>query len=244
VYSKSIDIYGDGIGRVDYVNHMGDDLTVVNSARVSFGVEKDELDGRDKKLINYLIKHRHTSTLEHNLITFRFTVPMYVRSQHHRHRTWYYNEISRRYTDVNIKFYEPKAFRTQHKSNRQASNAEELINPVMNPEDENHPKFGEWIHSTTASELVAAHNTDSLVLFNQLIEAGVCREQARGVLPQNLYTEYYGTVNLSNLLKFIDLRTHEGAQWEIQKVAEACLEIATDLFPETVGAYRRIRNEE
>ena len=244
MYSKSIDIYGDGMGRVDYVNHMGDDLTVVNSARVSFGVEKDELDGRDKRLINYLIKHRHTSTLEHNLITFRFTVPMYVRSQHHRHRTWSYNEISRRYTDVNIKFYEPKAFRTQHKSNRQASNAEELINPAMNPEDESHPKFGEWIHSTTASELVAAHNADSLVLFNQLIEAGVCREQARGVLPQNLYTEYYGTVNLSNLLKFIDLRTHEGAQWEIQKVAEACLEIATDLFPVTVGAYRRIRNEE
>ena len=244
MYEKSIDIYGDGIGRVDYVNHMGDDLTVVNSARVSFGVEKEELDARDRRLINYLIKHKHTSTLEHNLITFRFSVPMFVRSQHHRHRTWSYNEISRRYTDVNIKFYEPQAFRTQHKSNRQASNAEELINPAMNPEDESHPKFGEWIHSTTASELVAAHNADSLVLFNQLIEAGVCREQARGVLPQNLYTEYYGTVNLSNLLKFIDLRTHEGAQWEIQKVAEACLEIATDLFPVTVGAYRRIRNEE
>jgi thymidylate synthase (FAD) len=244
VYSKSIDIYGDGIGRVDYVNHMGDDLTVVNSARVSFGVEKEELDGRDKKLINYLIKHRHTSTLEHNLITFRFSVPLYVRSQHHRHRTWSYNEISRRYTDVNIKFYEPKKFRTQHKSNRQASNAEELINPIMNPEDVSDPKFGEWIHPVSASEIVKAHNSDSLVLFNQLIEAGVCREQARGVLPQNLYTEYYGTVNLSNLLKFIDLRTHEGAQWEIQKLAEACLEIATDLFPVTVGAYRRIRNKE
>ena len=244
MYEKSIDIYGDGIGRVDYVNHMGDDLTVVNSARVSFGVEKEELDARDRRLINYLIKHKHTSTLEHNLITFRFSVPMFVRSQHHRHRTWSYNEISRRYTDVNINFYEPKEFRTQHKSNRQASNAEELINPTMNPEDESHPKFGEWIHPTTASELVSAHNADSLLLFEQLIEAGVCREQARGVLPQNLYTEYYGTVNLSNLLKFIDLRTHEGAQWEIQKVAEACLEIATDLFPVTVGAYRRIRNEE
>ena len=59
-----------------------------------------------------------------------------------------------------------------------------------------------------------------------------------------MYPEYYGTVNLNNLLKFIDLRTHEGAQWEIQKMAEACLEIATDLFPETVGAYRRIRGEE
>ena len=243
-YSKSIELYEDGIGKVDYVSHMGSDLTVVNSARVSFGVEKDELDDKDRKLINYLIKHRHTSTLEHNLLTFRFTVPLYVRSQHHRHRTWSYNEISRRYTDVNIQFYEPKAFRTQHKSNRQASNAEELINPIMNSEDESHPKFGEWIHPITAAEFVAAHNADSLVLFEQLIEAGVCREQARGVLPQNLYTEYYGTVNLSNLLKFIDLRTHEGAQWEIRKVAEACLEIATDLFPETVGAYRRIRENE
>tara|TARA_Y100000592_G_scaffold14198_1_gene20182 strand:+ start:7035 stop:7757 length:723 start_codon:yes stop_codon:yes gene_type:complete len=240
MYSKSIDIYGDGIGRVDYVNHMGDDLTVVNSARVSFGVEKEELDGRDKKLINYLIKHKHTSTLEHNLITFRFSVPLYVRSQHHRHRTWSYNEISRRYTDVNIKFYEPQKFRTQHKSNRQASNAEELINPELMRK---HP---EMIHETphAASDRILQHHEDSLALFDNLIAAGVCREQARGVLPQNLYTEYYGTVNLSNLLKFIDLRTHEGAQWEIQKVAEACLEIATDLFPVTVGAYRRIRGEE
>ena len=232
MYSKSIELYGDGIGRVDYVNHMGDDLTVVNSARVSFGVEKENLDGRDKKLINYLIKHKHTSTLEHNLITFRFSVPLYVRSQHHRHRTWSYNEISRRYTDVNIKFYEPEAFRTQHKSNRQASNAEELINPFIASA------------SDPAAVVVKRMHSVALSAFNDLIEAGVCREQARGVLPQNLYTEYYGTVNLSNLLKFIDLRTHEGAQWEIQKVAEACLEIATDLFPETVGAYRRIRNEE
>ena len=233
MYSKSIDIYSDGIGRVDYVNHMGDDLTVVNAARVSFGVEKEEIDGRDKKLISYLIKHRHTSTLEHNLITFRFSVPLYVRSQHHRHRTWSYNEISRRYTDVDIKFYEPKEFRTQHKSNRQASNAEELIDPRGMP-----------YALPRASLIVQEHHKTSLKLFNDLIEAGVCREQARGVLPQNMYTEYYGTVNCSNLLKFIDLRTHEGAQWEIVKVAEACLEIATDLFPVTVGAYRRIRSEE
>ena len=225
-------IYGDGIGRVDYVNHMGDDLTVVNSARVSFGVEKDSLDGRDKKLINYLIRHKHTSTLEHNLITFRFCVPLFVRSQHHRHRTWAYNEISRRYTDVNIKFYEPEAFRTQHKSNRQASNANDLINPSI---------LGPAFH---ASDAIKNHHLESLQLFDRLLKAGVCREQARGVLPQNMYTEYYGTVNLSNLLKFIDLRTHEGAQWEIQKVAEACLEIVTDLFPETVGAYRKIKENE
>jgi thymidylate synthase (FAD) len=233
-YSKSVELYGDGIGKVEYVSHMGSDLTVVNSARVSFGVEKEQLDDKDKKLINYLIKHRHTSTLEHNLVTFRFCVPLYIRSQHHRHRTWSYNEISRRYTDVDLRFYEPKAFRTQHKSNRQASNAEELINPEMVVD----------CNPGRAEGLVRLHHATSLSLFNQLIEAGVCREQARGVLPQNLYTEYYGTVNLSNLLKFIDLRTHKGAQWEIQKVAEACLEIATDLFPVTVGAYRRIKESE
>ena len=238
-YSKSIKLYTDGIGRVEYVEHMGSDLTVVNSARVSFGKHKEKLDEKDERLIRYLIKHRHTSTLEHNLITYRFVVPLFVRSQHHRHRTWSYNEISRRYTDINIQFYEPEGFRTQHKSNRQASNADELIDPQMyfladDPES----------NKITASWKIRAHHNHSLALFNQLIKAGVCREQARGVLPQNMYTEYYGTVNLNNLLKFIDLRTHEGAQWEIQKMAEACLEIATDLFPETVGAYRRIRSEE
>jgi len=228
-YEKTIYLYNDDIGRVDYVEHMGNDLSVVNSARVSFGKQKEEIDEKDKKLIKYLIKHRHTSTLEHNVITFRFVVPLFVRSQHHRHRTWSYNEISRRYTDFDIKFYTPEKFRTQHKSNRQASNEDDLIDPILH--------WGSWSASKIYREhAVVAHN-----LFKDLLRVGVCREQARGILPQTMYTEYYGTCNLSNLLKFIDLRTHEGAQWEIQKVAEACLEIATDLYPETVGAYREIR---
>ena len=226
-----IDLYGDGKGSVEYVEHMGSDLTIVNSARVSFGKTKEELDDRDRKLIKYLIKHRHTSTLEHNLVTFRFCVPLFVRGQHHRHRTWSYNEISRRYTDVDIKFYEPMGFRTQHESNRQASNAEELIDPHV---------WRGFIGDKVSYQL-KKHHEECLSFYNNMIKAGVCREQARAVLPQSLYTEYYGTVNLNNLLKFIDLRTHEGAQWEIQKVAEACLEIATDLWPVTVGAYRELR---
>lgn len=240
-YNKSIELYGDGIGKVEYVDHMGTDLTIVNSARVSFGKHKTELDDKDRKLIDYLVKHKHTSVFEHNVVTFRFVVPLFVRSQHHRHRTWSYNEISRRYTDENLCFYEPSAFRTQHKSNRQASNLNELVDPVLNPEDQNDPKFGEWIHFFHASEAVKLHHQDSLDLYNKLLEVGVCREQARGVLPQNLYTEYYGSCNLSNLLKFIDLRTHEGAQWEIMKVAEACLEIATDLWPVAVESFRNNR---
>ena len=104
-YDKTISLYDDNIGCVSYVEHMGSDLTVVNSARVSFGVEKTDLDDRDRKLINYLIKHKHTSTLEHNVVTFKFVVPLFIRSQHHRHRTWSYNEISRRYTDKDCLLY-------------------------------------------------------------------------------------------------------------------------------------------
>ena len=235
-YSKSIELYGDGIGKVEFVEHMGTDLTVVNSARVSFGKHKELMDMKDQKLIKYLIKHKHTSTLEHNNVTFRFKVPLYVRSQHHRHRTWKYNEISRRYTDFNIEFYEPTQFRTQHKSNRQASNEDELVNPNV---------YSRYLgYAAPANLVIQDHHTRSLKLFNELIDKGICREQARGVLPQNMYTEYYGTVDLNNLLKFIGLRTHEGAQWEIQKAAEACLEIAEDLWPVTVRAYREINKED
>jgi len=230
-----IDLYEDGIGAVEYVEHMGSDLTIVNSARVSFGKQKTAMDERDEKLIRYLIEHRHTSTLEHNLATFRFIVPLFVRSQHHRHRTWSYNEISRRYTDINIRFYEPDAFRTQHKSNRQASSAENLINPIIIP-DLSDGEFG-----FGANYVIKQHHKNSLHLFNNLIKNGVCREQARGVLPQNMYTEYYGTVNLNNLLKFVELRSHAGAQWEIQQVANACLQIATNLWPITLKAYQNIR---
>ena len=218
-----IDLFGDSIGSVEYVSHMGSDLSVVNAARVSFGAEKTVVDDKDIKLINYLMAHNHSSPFEHCAITFKFTVPLFIRSQHHRHRTWAYNEISRRYTSVDMRFYEPALFRTQHKSNRQASTPE-LINPelsVMMP----------------AETAVKAHNRSSLHLYKELIDSGVCREQARGVLPQSLYTEYFGTVSLHNLLKFISLRIHEGAQWEIQQVAQACLEITKSLFPESVKAF-------
>jgi len=230
-YNRTLYLYDDQIGRVSYVDHMGSDLTIVNSARVSFGNTRDELNDRDKRLVKYLVKHKHTSTFEHNVVTFKFVVPLFIRSQHHRHRTWSYNEISRRYTDKDLQFYLPNNFRTQHKSNRQASNTEELIDPQVYP----------TLSLIRASELLEARTTDCLDTFNNLIDVGVCREQARMILPQNLYTEYYGTCNLSNLLKFIDLRTHEGAQWEIQKVAEACLEIASDLWPVAVESYRDIK---
>jgi thymidylate synthase (FAD) len=222
-----IDLYGDEIGCVELIDHMGTDLSVVNAARVSFGNTKAELDEKDEKLIKYLMNHRHTSPFEHCTATFRFVVPLFVRSQHHRHRTWSYNEISRRYTSKDIRFYEPVSFRTQHKSNRQASNVDESVDKKV--------RYGSMWREV--SEAVKLHHQASLQLFNSMLDAGVCREQARGVLPQNMYTEYTGTVDLHNLLHFIMLRTHEGAQWEIQKVAEALQSIAKTLWPVSVQAF-------
>lgn len=233
----TIYIYDDEVGRVQLVENSGTDLTVVNSARVSFGVEKSTLDERDRKLIDYLVKNRHTSTLEHCNVTFKFVVPLYVRSQHHRHRTWSYNEISRRYTSVDMKFYEPKSFRTQHETNRQASNSDK-INPNIN---DCGVKTTIPVSAYYASDAVKWHHVKSLGLYEDLVSRGVCREQARGVLPQNLYTEYYGTVSLLNALKFIDLRDHDGAQWEIQQVAKAMLEFLSELYPVTVESYKKHR---
>tara|TARA_R100000005_G_C4963899_1_gene179501 strand:+ start:99 stop:803 length:705 start_codon:yes stop_codon:yes gene_type:complete len=227
-----LELFGDDIGAVEYISHMGTDLSVVNAARVSFGSEKEEVDEKDIKLINYLMAHNHSSPFEHCTLTFKFTVPLFIRSQHHRHRTWAYNEISRRYTSVDIKFYEPEKFRTQHKSNRQASTGN-LIDPVLESNRDGSPTM------SSASAQIRSHHKESIRLFEALLDSGVCREQARGVLPQNLYTQYFGTVNLHNLLKFVSLRVHEGAQWEIQQVAKACLDIAKQYFPHSVESYTK-----
>jgi thymidylate synthase (FAD) len=226
IKDETIYLYGDEIGRCDFIQSWGNDIMAVNAARASFGVEKEDLDEKDKKLINFLVKHKHTSVFEHGGITFRCVVPLFVRSQHHRHRTWSYNEISRRYTNVNLQFYEPESFRTQHKSNRQASNDKDLINPELQ----------HCLRTRRVSDHVRVHHVQSIELFDTMIGAGVCREQARGVLPQNLYTTYYASANVSNIIKFIGLRDKPEAQQEIRVLAQAMKKFLEREFPHTAKA--------
>ena len=226
IKDETIYLYGDEIGRCDFIQSWGNDIMAVNAARASFGVEKEDLDEKDKKLINFLVKHKHTSVFEHGGITFRCVVPLFVRSQHHRHRTWSYNEISRRYTNVNLQFYEPESFRTQHKSNRQASNDKDLINPELQ----------HCLRTRRVSDHVRVHHVQSIELFDTMIGAGVCREQARGVLPQNLYTTYYASANVSNIIKFIGLRDKPEAQQEIRVLAQAMKKFLEREFPHTAEA--------
>jgi flavin-dependent thymidylate synthase len=139
------------------------------------------------------------------------------------------------------RLYEPKGFLSQNNLPSKSTGERSLLDPIINPEDVDHPKFGEWIHPYHVSEAIRDHHQDSIDLYNRIVNAGISEQQARNILPQNLYVNCYLTLELEELLKFIDLRTHEGAQWEITKAAEACLEIATDLWPEAVGAFRRGR---
>lgn len=214
-------IYKDSIGSVDLVDHMGNDKTIVNAARVSFGRDsKLPLSMKDAKLIRYLYKNSHTSPFEHCTITWKFVVPLFVRSQHMRHRTWSFNEISRRYTSENIRFYIPEALRTQHDNDRQSSNQDTHVHNALH-------------HITDC----VSHCMEA---YNDLLYKGVCREQARMVLPQNLYTEYYGTVNLHNAIKFIGLRSSSHAQSEIVSVANAMRQDLMRLFPTAMSAMTEL----
>ena len=226
-------------GYVELKQHMGEDIkTQVNAARASFGVEINEVTDRDRKLFKYCARDGHTSTMEHNVFTFAFKVPLFVARQHMRHRTWSFNEISRRYTDRNLDFYLPTAFRQQSDSNRQASVLNSEINPILQTVN---GSLMNYVKKTDHS--VKLHVENSLKLYRDMISAGICREQARMVLPQNLYTYYWGTVNLNNFLKFYELRNHPGAQIEIQEMAVACMSLLEEVIPETIEIYKQAKHE-
>ena len=226
-------------GYVELKQHMGQDIkTQVNAARASFGVEIEEVTDRDRKLFKTCARDGHTSTMEHNVFTFSFKVPLFIARQHMRHRTWSFNEISRRYTDRNLDFYLPKAFRQQSDSNRQASIVGSDQDPTLYTVD------GSFMdYNCTASEALQQHSEKSLKLYYNMLEKGVCREQARMVLPQNLYTYYWGTVNLNNFFKFYELRNHPGAQVEIQELAVACMDLLKEIIPETIEIYNQAKHE-
>ena len=226
-------LYNDSVGYCDTLDHMGTDLTIVNSARVSFDVEHSDLEPRDEKLIHYLYSNKHTSPFEHCSVRFECNVPLFVARQHMRHRTWSFNEVSRRYTDVNLEFYLPEEFRPQAETNRQASVHEgEEINPVLKII---HGSTQEW--HTKASEMLISHTRKSVRLYNQMLKGGICREQARMVLPQNMYCKYVATANLHNILKFISLRDKPEAQWEIRRLAQEMSASVSRLFPVAWDAY-------
>jgi thymidylate synthase (FAD) len=221
-------------GLVRLVEHMGSDLSVVRNARVSYNAEwrAGEDEGKDTKLINYLVKNHHTSPFEAVCFTFEVKAPIFVLRQWHRHRTWAYNEISARYAELPEEFYVPLEAQigVQNASNKQMRDtieaAEDIAGFVPNQRD------------SDAASLIRHHGQQAFANYRALLAAEVPREIARSVLPVGTYSHMFATVNLHNLMKFLKLRLHSHSQYEIRVYAQAMLELVEPIVPVTVAAFR------
>lgn len=208
-------------GFVTYVDHMGDDLTTVNAARISMNRRKDVFDEKDSELVTYLAGHQHTAPFRHSYVTMHIKAPIFVLRQWFKHRIASdFNEISGRYVDLSsADFYLPKQVRSQSNNVKQGSDG------VLGHTDQ-----------VIAQLLFEETCLASLQKYNQLLGMGVAKEQARIVLPLALYTEVYWTASLQAIAHFCNLRLDGHAQWEIQEYAKAVQSITEPLFPECFPA--------
>jgi len=212
-------------GHVRLVESMGSDLSIVRNARVSYDAEwrAGEDDGKDAKLLNYLLKNKHTSPFESCVFTFDVKAPIFVFRQWHRHRTWSFNEISARYAELPEEFYVPEVAQitTQSASNKQMRT------------DELHPE------AESMRRRIYDISSDAFIVYKKLIAEGCPRELARSVLPVGTYSHMFATVDLHNLFHFLHLRLHSHAQYEIRVYAEAMLELIEPIVPISVDAFRK-----
>ena len=211
-------------GHVRLVESMGSDLSIVRNARVSYDAEwrAGDEEGKDTKLLNYLLKNKHTSPFESCVFTFDVKAPIFVFRQWHRHRTWSFNEISARYAVLPEQFYVPEVTQitTQSSSNKQMRT------------DEIHSKAS-WIRKS-----IEETSVNSFATYNSLIANGCPRELARSVLPVGTYSHMFATCDLHNLFHFLKLRLHSHAQYEIRVYAEAMLKLIEPVVPISVAAFR------
>jgi len=211
-------------GFVRLVDHMPQkdlDAAIVQSARVSYGDGTKTTRG-DRGLIRYLLRHWHTTPFEMVEFKFHIKMPIYIARQHMRHRTASINELSARYSVVPEEFYEPDVLRGQSEVNHQGSEG------VVELTDEQRQR-------------VSRQMRDSFDVYGNLLDVGCCREQARGLLPQSTYTEFYWKINLHNLLHYLQLRMEPGAQKEIRDYANAIYELVEPLVPITMEAFKDFR---
>lgn len=211
-------------GLVRLVDHMGDDLSIVRAARVSYDADWRTGDdaGKDEKLIRYLMRNRHTSPFEAVVFTFEVKAPLFVLRQWQRHRTWSYTEVSARYSELPDEFYVPDVagITTQSASNKQ-----------MRTETQ-HPQAAEM------QDIMKKAMTDAFATYKELLARGCPRELARSVLPCSTYSRMFATVDLHNLFHFLRLRMHEHAQKEIRVYADAMLALVEPIVPVAVAAFK------
>lgn len=205
--------------KVEYVDHMGSDLNVVNAARVSFDKVAESLGDGDRRLIAYLAKHNHWTPFAHTSLQLRIKAPLFVARQLVKHQVGLvWNEVSRRYVDSEPEFYIPTDFHGRPENKKQGAS-----DTVM-------PESGEVFHA------MYRHSETSLRLYNDMILIGVAPEEARMVLPLNTHTEWIWTGSAAAFARVINQRLDPHAQLATQEVAKGILNIAIQQFPVTIEA--------
>ena len=219
-------------GFIEVVDSLGNDLTVVNSARVSFGKRKEKFDKSDERLVRYLAKYKHYSPFRHLQVQFHIKAPEFVMRQWYKHvvgiettsnsatKDHAWNEISGRYVVVED-FYTPEIFRQQSEDNKQATEG-----AVENQSAAKHHWKQAMFHAKEQ--------------YQKLLDMGVGKEQARAILPLNQYTEVYWTASFQAIMNFIELRAEKTSQWEIQEYAKVLQKLMFDIYPKTTEIWSEL----
>ena len=221
-------------GFIEVVDSLGSDLTVVNSARVSFGKRKKKFDKSDERLVRYLAKYKHYSPFRHLQVQFHIKAPEFVMRQWYKHvvgiettsnsstKDHAWNEISGRYVEYD-EFYEPTEFRKQSEDNKQASDG--LIELQNNTRS---------LWESTQQNCISA--------YKEMLSRGMAKEQARTILPLTLYTEVYWTASFQAVMNFIELRNEKTSQIEIQEYAKVLLDLMFEVYPMTTKLWAEAHN--
>jgi thymidylate synthase (FAD) len=218
-------------GYIEVVDKLGDDLTPVNAARVSFGTKSDTFEEKDRKLSKFLIKHKHFSPFRHQHVMMILKAPEFVMRQWYKHvvgiettsssvtKDHAWNEISGRYIPVK-EYYYPEVWRKQSDDNKQASEGEL-----------------DDLQQKRMTQIYNEYMRHVEMTYERMVDAGMAKEQARIVLPLSQYTLVYWTASFQSIMNFIELRDEPTAQWEIQEYAKVLKEIMFNQFPETTKLW-------
>ncbi len=218
-------------GFIEVVDSLGNDLTVVNSARVSFGKRKTKWDKSDERLVRYLAKYKYYSPFRHLQVQFHIKAPEFVMRQWYKHvvgiettsnssaKDHAWNEISGRYVPVED-FYYPSVWRKQSDDNKQAS--EGVLDDLQQKRMD--MVFNEYMRQVEMA-------------YDRMIDAGMAKEQARIILPLNQYTEVYWTASFQAIMNFIELRNEKTSQIEIQEYAKLLLDLMHEVYPMTTKLW-------
>ena len=221
-------------GYVEVVDTLGDDLTPVNAARVSFGGRSDKFEEKDRRLSKFLIKHKHFSPFRHQHVMMIIKAPEFVMRQWYKHvvgiettsthptKDHAWNEISGRYIPVK-EYYIPEVWRKQSEDNKQASEGEL-----------------DDLHQKRMNHLYDRYLKDVERVYDTMVQTGMAKEQARIVLPLSQYTLVWWTASFQSIMNFIELRDETTAQWEIREYAKVLKEIMLEIYPETTKIWSEV----